>query len=79
MKKEVKITREEMSILGIFINDRDIEMDKVEYVFQSSIDLGESSILSWNAEKLSNKQLKTLIDIFNTLITSNHKLVLEEK
>ena len=76
-REEIKITKNELSILGIFLEDRGIKMDKATNVYQTVVEIGNSSIISWNVEKSTIKQLKTLVSILNLLITSNHKLVLE--
>lgn len=75
-KEEIKITKEELSTLGIFLKDKGIKMGKATVVYQTTVEIGNSSIISWDVEKLTVKQLKTLISILNLLITSNHKLIL---
>ena len=75
-KEEIKITKEELSILGIFLEDKGIKMGKATVIYQTAVEIGNSSIISWDVEKLTVKQLKTLISILNLLITSNHKLIL---
>lgn len=75
-KEEIKITKEELSTLGIFLEDKGIKMGKATAVYQTAVEIGNSSIISWNVEKPTIKQLKTLISILNLLITSNHKLIL---
>ena len=75
-KEEIKITKEELSTLGIFLEDKGIKMGKATAVYQTAVEIGNSSIISWDVEKLTVKQLKTLISILNLLITSNHKLIL---
>ena len=75
-KEEIKITKEELSTLGIFLEDKGIKMGKATAVYQTVVEIGNSSIISWDVEKLTVKQLKTLISILNLLITSNHKLIL---
>ena len=79
MKKEVKITPGQLNLLGIFIEDKGIKMDKAEWVYQTTIDIGNESIISWNTETLILEQQKTLVEILNGWITSNHKLVLESE
>ena len=76
-KEEVKITRENLEMLGIFLDDKGIKMEKATNVYQTVVEIGSVSVISWNAEKLNTKQLKTIVSILNLLITSNHKLVLE--
>ena len=76
-KEEVKITREELTRLGIFLDDKEIKMEKATNVYQTVVEIGSVSVISWNVEKLNIKQLKTIVSILNLLITSNHKLVLE--
>lgn len=75
-KEEIKITKEELSTLGIFLEDKGIKMGKATAVYQTVVEIGNSSIISWNVKKSTVKQLKTLISILNLLITSNHKLIL---
>ncbi|MBS5037197.1 MAG: hypothetical protein KHZ27_02075 [Fusobacterium sp.] len=75
-KEEIKITKEELSTLGIFLEDKGIKMGKATAVYQTAVEIGNSSIISWNVEKPTIKQLKILISILNLLITSNHKLIL---
>lgn len=75
-KEEIKINKEELSTLGIFLEDKGIKMGKATAVYQTVVEIGNSSIISWNAEKSTIKQLKILISILNLLITSNHKLIL---
>lgn len=75
-KEEIKITKEELSTLGIFLEDKGIKMGKATAVYQTVVEIGNSSIISWNVEKSTIKQLKILISILNLLITSNHKLIL---
>lgn len=75
-KEEIKITKEEVSTLGIFLEDKGIKMGKATAVYQTAVEIGNSSIISWNVEKSTIKQLKILISILNLLITSNHKLIL---
>lgn len=75
-KEEIKITKEELSTLGIFLEDKGIKMGKATAVYQTAVEIGNSSIISWNVEKSTIKQLKILISILNLLITSNHKLIL---
>ena len=75
-KEEIKINKEELSTLGIFLEDKGIKMGKATAVYQTAVEIGNSSIISWNAEKSTIKQLKILISILNLLITSNHKLIL---
>ena len=75
-KEEIKITKEEVSTLGIFLEDKGIKMGKATVIYQTAVEIGNSSIISWDVEKLTVKQLKTLISILNLLITSNHKLIL---
>ena len=75
-KEEIKITKEELSTLGIFLEDKGVKMGKATAVYQTAVEIGNSSIISWDVEKLTVKQLKTLISILNLLITSNHKLIL---
>lgn len=75
-KEEIKITKEELSTLGIFLKDKGIKMGKATVIYQTAVEIGNGSIISWNVEKLTVKQLKTLISILNLLTTSNHKLIL---
>lgn len=75
-KEEIKITKEDLKILGIFIEDKGIKMGKATHIYQTVIEIGSHSAISWDVEKLTVKQLKTLVSILNLLITSNHKLVL---
>lgn len=75
-KEEIKITKEELSTLGIFLEDKGIKMGKATAVYQTVVEIGNSSIISWNVEKSTIKQLKILISILNLLVTSNHKLIL---
>ena len=51
-------------------------MGKATAVYQTAVEIGNGSIISWDVEKLTVKQLKTLISILNLLTTSNHKLIL---
>ena len=75
-KEEIKITKEELSTLGIFLEDKGVRMGKATAVYQTAVEIGNNSIISWNVEKSTIKQLKILISILNLLITSNHKLIL---
>lgn len=75
-KEEIKITKEELSTLGIFLEDKGVRMGKATAVYQTAVEIGNNSIISWNVEKSTVKQLKILISILNLLITSNHKLIL---
>ena len=45
-KEEIKITKEELSTLGIFLEDKGIKMGKATAVYQTVIEIGNSSIIS---------------------------------
>lgn len=76
-KEEIKISKDDLKTLNIFLEDNGIKMGKAKEIYQTVVYIAPGSIISWDIGRMNVKETKFLLDILNKLITSNHKLILE--